>query len=99
MSGVSCMNCSKLLNERTVAKGIISSIRVCSPMQVRVFGSIMAISGVAVMVVVVLSDKDSESRAHRQTKTQFSGVPLSRLILYYLKMMKTEGRCKLKPVV
>lgn len=45
MSGVSRTNCSKLLNVRTVAMGIIRSISPRSPMQVSVLASIMAISG------------------------------------------------------
>ena len=90
MSGVSCMNCSKLLNERTVAKGIISSIRVCSPIQVRVFGSIMAISGVAVMAVVVLATKIVKTECTGKRKRSFQVVLCRGVSLSYPKIVKAE---------
>lgn len=75
MSGVSRTNCSKLLNVRTVAMGIIRSISPRSPMQVSVLASIMAISGMVSCLQDVFRDKVTKTiyikRKGDETKFSF----------------------------
>lgn len=68
MSGVSRISCSKLLNVRTTACGIIRSMRPRSPIQVNVLASIMAISGDSFMFTLIFPCKVTQISSYLKKK-------------------------------